>query len=105
MNQGGEVEGGTPLLVGDAPGGRITPNTELFIPGQDGTIVSSDQLQTMRTMVGAAQMARPSGETQMVKELRKTRKAFQNKQFRLRGTDQVTQQERTQAELDDAGIK
>jgi len=105
MNQGGEVEGGTPLLVGDAPGGRITPHTELFVPGESGTIVSSDQVQSMRTMVGAASMARPAGTGRIERKLDEVAERFERKQFRLRGTDQVTQQERAQAELDDAGIK
>jgi len=99
MRSGGRVEEGRPVLVGDGPGGRITPYSELFVPETSGTIVPRSQMNVTR---GAK---RQGGQGQLEEKLDEVKAAFQEKQFRLRGRDMVTQQERQQAVYDDAGIK
>lgn len=106
MNQGGRVTAGQPILVGDGPGGRMTPYTELFVPDEAGTVVPNKQLLT-RGMLGAAARTPPPGRATgaMLEELRRTREAFEQKQFVQRGTDIITAQERTTRIQRDAGIK
>lgn len=106
MNQGGRVAGGQPILVGDGPGGRITPYTELFVPDEAGTVVPNKQLLTRGMLSAAGRAPAPGGsDPSVLEELRRTRKAFEQKTFRLRGTDLVTQNTR-QARIDErAGIE
>lgn len=104
MAEGGRVLSSGMVMVGeegpellDLPAGaEVTPN------GPTTSIMGAVQTAAARS---ARRRGGGPGNQQVIDELKKTRQAFQNKQFRLRGTDQVTQQERAQAELDDAGIK
>lgn len=111
MAHGGPVSAGEPVIVGDTPGGGLGPHAELFIPERSGTIVPNKLLSMVpgRALAGDAAgvgggAAGPSN-ADVLDELKKTRQAFEQKVFRLRGTEMLTQQERTQAQLDDAGIK
>ena len=99
MRSGGRVEEGQPVLVGDGPGGRITPYSELFVPETSGTIVPRSQMNVTR---GAK---RQGGQGQLEEKLDEVKAAFQEKQFRLRGRDMVTQQERVKEVYDDAGMR
>jgi len=47
LADGGDVSAGKPYIVGDAPGGRLTPYSELFVPRTAGTIYSNSQLMNM----------------------------------------------------------
>lgn len=47
LADGGTVSAGQPYIVGDAPGGRLTPYSELFVPKTAGTIYSNSQLMNM----------------------------------------------------------
>lgn len=98
MRSGGRVEEGQPVLVGDGPGGRITPYSELFVPETSGTIVPRSQMNVTR---GAK---RQGGQGQLEEKLDEVARRFEEKQFRLRGNDLETSRKRTQAELQDAGI-
>ena len=84
----------------------MTPYTELFVPDSAGTIVPNKQLLT-RGMLAAAGRAPAPGRTDpaMLDELRRTREAFEQKQFVQRGTDLMTVQERTTRIQRDAGIQ
>jgi hypothetical protein len=85
------------LLVNLAPGTSVLPSMK---------ISNSPTITT-----GAVQRAASGGGASTADieglegKLDEVAQRFEEKQFRLRGTDQVTQQERTRAELDDAGIK
>lgn len=50
---GGPVTAGKPYLVGDNPDGSANPTTELFIPGQSGSIVSAQRVQEALRQAGA----------------------------------------------------
>ena len=45
-NRGANFRAGTPILVGDAPGGRLTKYSELVVPTSSGQVVSGNMLQT-----------------------------------------------------------
>ena len=47
LNQGGPVAANQPVMVGDGPGGAITPFTEVFIPKSAGTILNNNQVTNM----------------------------------------------------------
>lgn len=54
-SSGGRVDAFNAYLVGDAPGGGITPYTELFIPDQPGFIANNESLQRlMKSSEGGA---------------------------------------------------
>ena len=99
MRKGGRVESGGPVLVGDGPGGRITPYTELFMPDQPGRIIPRSGLNVTS---GAASSG---GNRHIIDKLDAVQRAFEQKQFRLQGTDQVTQQQRVMSEFSTAGIE
>ena len=46
QNRGGRQLPNQPYIVGDAPGGRITPYSELIVPDASGLVVGNDQIQT-----------------------------------------------------------
>ncbi len=69
-------------------------------PGTD-VVPKGSQLPLSK---GIKQQAGGAGQG-VEQKLDEVAKRFEEKQFRLRGRDQVTQQERTQAVYDDAGIK
>jgi TP901 family phage tail tape measure protein len=52
MAAGGPLVKGRPYLVGDAPGGRLTPFSELFVPSESGFLFNASQTRAM--MRGAA---------------------------------------------------
>lgn len=47
MASGGYVARNRPVLVGDAPGGRLTPHTEMFVPKTAGTILPADATRSI----------------------------------------------------------
>jgi hypothetical protein len=52
---GGPVSANQPYIVGDAPGGRITPYTEMFIPKTSGTIIPNSGLNNLMNTKGIEQ--------------------------------------------------
>lgn len=84
---------------------------ELLVNLAAGTSVlpSGEWPHTPITSAGIERAARAGGggssSPNVIEEIKKTRRAFQEKQFRQRGTDLVTVQERTQAIREDAGIE
>jgi len=85
------------LLVNLAPGTSVLPS--MTMP-RSPTITTGGVQRA--ASAGGASAADIEG---LERKLDEVAQRFEEKQFRLRGTDQVTQQERTRAELDDAGIK
>lgn len=57
MATGGPAERGQPYLVGDGPGGRIGPWTELFVPSTSGRILNSSELQALINSSAAPRQA------------------------------------------------
>jgi TP901 family phage tail tape measure protein len=57
MATGGPAERGQPYLVGDGPGGRIGPWTELFVPSTSGRILNSSELQALISGSSAGRQA------------------------------------------------
>lgn len=49
MSTGGRLQAGSPYIVGDAPGGKLTPYSELFIPDQSGYLLDA---QATAALVG-----------------------------------------------------
>jgi hypothetical protein len=43
MATGGRLSANTAYIVGDAPGGRFTPYTEVFVPDQSGYLLNAQQ--------------------------------------------------------------
>lgn len=84
------------LLVNMAPGTSVLPSM---------TIPRSPPITTagVQRAASGGGAAGPSNQD-VIDELKKTRKALEEKQFRLRGSDLETSRKRTQAELEDAGI-
>jgi hypothetical protein len=95
--------GGGMALVGEE-------GPELVTMGRGANVVTNENTEALLGAISqtAPQVTRSrmgGGGAALLDELKKTREAFQEKQFRLRGPDLVTQQERQQAIYDDAGIK
>jgi len=59
---GGPVSSGQAYAVGDNPDGSWNPTTELFIPGQSGTIVSNKQI---KQALGSSQGSEAGGGTRI----------------------------------------
>jgi hypothetical protein len=85
------------LLVNLAPGTSVLPS--MTIPRSPTITTGAVQRAAAGGGASAADIEGLEGKLDEVAQ------RFEEKQFRLRGTDQVTQQERTRAELNDAGIK
>jgi len=85
------------LLVNLAPGTSVLPS--MTMPRSPTITTAGVQRAASGGGASAADIEGLEGKLDEVAQ------RFEKKQFRLRGTDQVTQQERTRAELDDAGIK
>ena len=94
-------EGGMALVGEEGP--------ELVTMGRGANVITNENTQALLGAISqtAPQMARPrgGGSAALLDELKKTREAFESKQFGLSGPDLVTAQERQQAIYDDAGIK
>ena len=108
MAEGGTVLSSGTVLVGeegpeavDLPAGaQVTPHRETKSM-LDGIKMAAEGASSRGGLASA-----PGTDLSRIEaKLDEVASRFEAKQFRLRGTDQVTQQSRTQAELSDAGIK
>jgi len=98
MRSGGRVEEGQPVLVGDGPGGRVTPYSELFVPDTSGTVVP-------RSKMNVSQGAQPRGGADRVEQkLDEVARRIEEKTFRLRGKDLITSQRRQESIYNDASM-
>jgi len=71
---GGSVRAGEPVIVGDAPGGRLTPYSELFVPKTDGFIASNrDMNKLLSNATPARQSTTVVDMSEVVTELRQSR--------------------------------
>jgi len=111
MASGGLVTDGGTVLVGEEGPELVNLPSGARVRSNDRTRAMLNAMRQVpaRALAGddagvGGGAAGPSNQD-VIEELKRTRRAFEEKQFRLRGTDQVTQQARTKAELDDAGIK
>lgn len=57
MAAGGPAQAGQPIIVGDAPGGRILPYTEMFVPSTSGRILTASQTRAIIGNGGKAHTA------------------------------------------------
>lgn len=79
MASGGPARAGRPYLVGDGPGGKVGPWTEMFIPGQAGVIVNAADTRAMLSESAAIRPPASASQIQNTTELSGTermRRAF-----------------------------
>lgn len=62
MASGGYIAKNRPVLVGDKPGGRLAPHTEMFVPKTAGTILPAD---VTRSIVATPQQIYNRSQTRM----------------------------------------
>ena len=110
MAEGGRVVGGGMAIVGEeGPEAVHLPGGAEVVPN-DKTRAMLDMVRSVpaRALAGDASgvgggAAGPSNQ-QVIDKLDEVKAAFQEKTFKLRGSDLETSRKRTQAELQDAGI-
>jgi len=111
MAEGGRVVGGGMAIVGEEGPEMVNlPGGAEVMPNEDTrTMLNAVRQVPARALAGddagvGGGAAGPSNQD-VIDELKNTRRAFEEKEFRLRGRDMVTQQERTKRIQRDAGIR
>ncbi|MEM9449969.1 MAG: hypothetical protein AAGA75_15700, partial [Cyanobacteria bacterium P01_E01_bin.6] len=86
---GGSMKAGSPYLVGDGAGGKITPYSEIVVPGVNSQVLANRKVRDLMTAglnspffdsVASGKVARPSGSSQadLLKEMKALRRDIQH---------------------------